>query len=413
MTVPSSVSSAVASSTPPPVSWVTRDVKRIIFTQLVFGFGWSLYLLIPKFLATELHAAPDVIGQIAAMGGAAGLLTVPFAAWGLDRLERRFFFRAGATLIIVLSLGLTQVHSVSLLMYALQGCVSAAFVLAFNATAALLSDYAPPERLGQAIGWLGGANVAMNAVATMIAEPLATHYGWNAVFGLGVVAGSVAFVLSFGLRSAPPRPVEAAVLVGQSRSAAASSRRIPTGVVSLLAAVTLMGAVFIAMFGFVQPYAVSLGASEVRYFFLGFTLAAVGCRLLLGGLGDRLGRRNVSIWMLAGYALAAAFMRELDVDLLAVYGFAFGAAHGLLYPTLNALLLELLPVGRRGLGMVLYNGAFNLGSSVGSLGWGLLAKHYGYSALYTTAALHSLLAAGILLLSPRRRAQSAYFTVQP
>jgi hypothetical protein len=32
-----------------------------------------------------------------------------------------------------------------------------------------------------------------------------------------------------------------------------------------------------------------------------------------------------------------------------------------------------------------------------------LAKHYGYSALYTTAALHSLLAAGILLLSPRRQ----------
>jgi MFS family permease len=381
----------------PPQSWVTRDVVRILVTQVVFGFGWSLYLLTPKFLATELSAPPDVIGQISAMGGVAGLMTVPFAAFGLDRMERRRFFRAGSALIILTSIGFTQVHAITPLLYVLQGCISAAFVLAFNATAALLSDYAPPERLGQAIGWLGGANVAMNAVATMIAEPVATHYGWNAVFGIGVIAGLVAFALSFGLRSAPARNP---AVSSQLQSAVVPARN-PLGVVPLLASAVLMGAVFIAMFGFVQPYAVSLGAHEVRYFFLGFTLAAVGCRLGLGGLGDRVGRRNVSIWMLVGYAAAAVFMRELDVELLAVYGLVFGAAHGLLYPTLNALVLELLPVRRRGLGMVMYNGAFNLGTSVGSLGWGILAKHHGYPFVYATAAFHSLVAAGLLLLKPR------------
>jgi len=50
--------------------------------------------------------------------------------------------------------------------------------------------------------------------------------------------------------------------------------------------------------------------------------------------------------------------------LAGVLRLVFGAAHGVLYPTLNALMLELLPVSRRGLGMVLYNGAFNLGASL-------------------------------------------------
>ncbi|HET6339577.1 MAG TPA: MFS transporter [Polyangiales bacterium] len=398
MTGPSAAS-AVQSSGESRASWVTRDVKRIFVTQVVFGFGWSLYLLIPKFLATQLKAPPDLIGQISAMGGAAGLLTAPFAAFGLDRYERKFFFRAGASLIIVASVGMTLVHEVTPLIYVLQGCVSAAFVLAFNATAALLSDYAPPERLGQAIGWLGGANVAMNAVATMIAEPLATSFGWPAVFALGVIAGCAAFVLSFGLRSAPR--VAAVAPLEEGVVAAKRGGRANRGVVLLLVSATVMGAVFIALFGFVQPYAVSLGAHELRYFFLGFTLAAVCGRVLLGGLGDRLGRRVVSIWMLGGYAAAAAFMRELDIDLLMFYGVAFGAAHGLLYPTLNALLLELLPAGRRGLGMVLYNGAFNLGTSMGSLGWGLLAKHEGYPAVYATAALSALLAGALLFVKPR------------
>jgi MFS family permease len=371
-----------------PVRWVTGDVRLIFVAQVVFGFGWSLYLLIPKYLATELHAGPEVIGRISAMGGIASLLTIPFAARGLDRYARRLFFQLGALLIVLLSIGFTQVQSVTPLVYVLQGAVSAAFVLAFNATAALLSDYAPPERLGQAIGWLGGANVGMNAVATMVAEPLAASHGWSAVFLIGALAGVAAFGLAFGLRAAPPRP----------RAPAATSGGLPAGagVAPLLGSVLLMGASFIAMFGFVQPYAVELGAHEVRGFFVGYTAAVVAGRVLLGGLGDRLGRRRVSVWMLVAYALAAFIMCRLEVELLAVYGLVFGAAHGIVYPTLNALLLEHLPSTRRGLGMVLYNGAFSLGGSVGSFGWGVLAMHHGYPMIYVAAGLSSLFAAALL-----------------
>jgi len=373
--------------------WVNRDVRFILATQLLFGFAWSLYLLTPKFIATELHAGPDVIGRIASMGGLAGLLTVPFAAYGIDHVSRRLFFRLGTGLIVLLSIGFTRVHAVGPLVFVLQGCVSASFVLSFNSAAALLMDHAPPERIGQAIGWLGGANVLMNAVATMIAEPLAASYGWNVVFELGVVAGCAAFALSFAARDAPQRPRLAAT------PNAPFSQPSKAGQWSILFAAFMVGGVFIAMFGFVQPYALSAGAHQVRGFFLGFTTSAVVGRVFFGGLGDRVGRRVVSLWMMLGYALAALLMREFHPDLLIVYGLAFGAAHGILYPTLNALLLETLPSARRGLGMALYNGAFNLGSSVGSLAWGLIAKQQGYPLVYALAAGASLLAAAVLRFS--------------
>jgi MFS family permease len=386
-TLPKNIASRAAES------WVTRDVRWILGTQLMFGFAWSLYLLTPKFVTTALHAGPDVIGRIASMGGLAGLLTVPLAAYGIDRVSRRWFFRLGAALLVLLSLGFTQVHEVGPLVYVLQGCVSASFVLSFNAAAALLMDYAPPERIGQAIGWLGGANVLMNAVATMIAEPLAASYGWNVVFALGAVAGCSAFALSFGARAAPQRPLTAAA----SRELA--NQGIKPGLGPILLTACLVGGVFIAMFGFVQPYALSSGAHQVRGYFLGFTTSAVAGRVFFGGLGDRVGRRAVSTWMLVGYGLSALLMRELHPDLLVVYGLAFGAAHGVLYPTLNALLLEHVPSARRGFGMALYNGAFNLGSSVGSLAWGLLAKQHGYPLVYTFAACTSLMAAVTLRLA--------------
>jgi predicted MFS family arabinose efflux permease len=159
--------------------------------------------------------------------------------------------------------------------------------------------------------------------------------------------------------------------------------------------------VFAAMFSFVQPYAISLGAREVRNFFLGFTASAVAGRLLLGGLGDRYGRRRVSAIMILGYGLSALLTMQLDPDRLLLTGLMFGAAHGLLYPTMNALVLEILPPLRRGLGMVLYNGAFNTGSMLGSLGLGMLAKHRGYPTMYATATAAALLAT--VVLGYRRR----------
>ena len=70
--------SAVSEST--ETRWFTREVAQILIVQVVFGFGWSLYLLMPKFMTTALHAGPDAIGLISAAAGFAGLLTVPFAA---------------------------------------------------------------------------------------------------------------------------------------------------------------------------------------------------------------------------------------------------------------------------------------------------------------------------------------------
>jgi DHA1 family multidrug resistance protein-like MFS transporter len=385
----------LAQATAPAASWVTRPLLQIIAAQVVFGFGWSLYLLTPKFLATALHADPEVIGLSGAAGGLAGLLTVPFAAVGLDRRGRLPFFRVGALLLIALSVGFLQVTEISPLVYVLQGCCAASWVLAFNATAALVADSVPQEKMGQAIGWLGGGQVATNALATAIAEPLAAEHGWDVVFVLGAVTGCATLVLSFTLREAPARAP------GLSASLGAAEPSGVRGLGSILLATALCGGVFAAMFSFIQPYALLAGATEVRGFFLGFTLSAVACRFGLGGLGDRFGRRIVSAWMLGGYGLCAVLVARLDPDLLVLYGLCFGAAHGLLYPTMSALVLEVISPARRGLGLVLYNGAFNVGTAVSSLGWGVLAKAHGYPMVYAVATGLSALAVAALLADRR------------
>jgi MFS family permease len=272
------------------------------------------------------------------------------------------------------------------LVYVLQAGIGASFVLAFNATMALVADVAPAERLGQAFGIQGAANLSMNAVSSAVAESVADRFGWHAVFMLA--AASAAVSLLFGL----------AIREEHVGGGAAGPGRAPYRDTARLFLVSaLVGATFTAMFTFHQPYALELGARKVSSFFAGFTVAALVMRLAFGGLGDRLGRRRVSLASLCVYIAAPLAMAHLRVGMLWVYGAGLGTAHGVLYPTLNALAAERSPPSARGRILAVLNGSFNAGGALGATAWGLVAERFGYSAVFLLASAVSALSFGALL----------------
>src|SRR4029077_19373540 len=55
-----------------------RELALLVGTQAAFGFCGSMFLLLPKFLTTELHASPSQIGLLLAIPSFAGALAVPF-----------------------------------------------------------------------------------------------------------------------------------------------------------------------------------------------------------------------------------------------------------------------------------------------------------------------------------------------
>jgi len=383
----SSIESAPSHRAPRPY-FLARPFWFVLTAQTLFGLGWSAYLLLPKFLAVELGANATMIGYVSAVGGFAAVATIPFVTSLIDRVARRTLLQVGCVLLVLLSLGYLAVSRVGPLLFLLQACSGAAFVLSFNASVTLVTDAAPPSRLGQAIGMLGAANMATNAIATLVAEHLSRSSGWPVVFELAALMGVLALASSFLVREQP-----LAMAPPASEAAAAPRPRGPVFVV--LAVSALLAAPFSAMFTFHQPYALGLGATDLAGFFAGFTAAAVSVRVLFGTLGDRFGYRRVSILAAGGYGVVTLATAWLRVDWLWLYGTAFGFAHGVLYPTLNALAVELAPARARGRVITLFNGAFNAGYGVSTLLWGLVATRYGYPPLFVGA---SLVGFGALLL---------------
>jgi predicted MFS family arabinose efflux permease len=283
--------------------------------------------------------------------------------------------------------------------FVLQAALGASFVLVFNATITLATDDAPPRHLGRVIGIIGAVNMATNALGTVMAERLADFFGWRTVFSVAAVLSFLALGLVALVRDEHHR-----VTVDPKAPSFAMTIRGPLS--TILTISMILGGTFVALFTFVQPYALDLGATNVSSFYVGFTTAAVCVRLGFGGLGDQHGRRRVSALALVAYAGVTASATWMGPGYIWVYGALFGLAHGVAYPTLNALAIEHAPPVHRGRSIMLFNGLFNLGASFATYVWGIVAEHGGYRSIFVPAALLAS-SAVVLLVGSSLRASGA------
>jgi len=369
----------------------TPSFIRLLVLQTTFGLAYSAFILLPKFLKTELAATPWEIGAVAASFGAATTLVTPFAGVWVDRFGRRSFVSWGALAMVFGSIGFVAVDSMGPLVYALRFLQGAAFSLAFVAGGALVTDQAPPERLGQAIGLYGLTMLSTNAVAPALAESIADQVGWAPAFVAAGVAAAVAFALSFTLREhrAPPEPHEDV----PSLWSVVRTRR----ALWYMSISGLGGAAFGAMFTFSQPFALDLGMTHVRSFFFAYAAMGILVRLGLGSFVDRAGRAKISVFTLALYAVCVFWMAGLTPETLPWIGAAFGVAHGLFYPAFNSLVMEGAHELERGKVYAIFIGAFNAGWGVSGIALGAVAEIQGYPTVFLWAGLAVLLALALLI----------------
>lgn len=386
---------------PVPRALFTRAFAALMIVQASFGYCFSSFLLLPKFLLTELGARPAEIGLAMAVYGATAVVCIPVMGAVVDRFGRRDFLTAGAICMAAASAGFIGVRDVGPLLYGLRAFQGVAFSMAFVAGVTLAVDQAPAERLGQAIALIGLAMLSMNAIAPAILEVVVERLGWAWGFATAAGAALACGALSRRLRDpgvGPPpdgvRPTLWDVLTHPAQ-------------IRIATVVALTGAAFGAMITFHQPFALALGIEQVRGFFMAYAAAAIVVRVGFGRFIDRGGRRRISVASLVVYGCVASAMARLTPALLAPLGVGLGIAHGLFYPSLNAIAVADRSEHERGKVMALFQAAFSVGFAGGTYPLGLLAERAGYPAVFVVAGGCAFLALGVLLISPDGRAASA------
>jgi MFS family permease len=126
----------------------------------------------------------------------------------------------------------------------------------------------------------------------------------------------------------------------------------------------------------------------------------VTVRFVFGHYIDRWGHRNVSLGALAIYVFAVlgvAFVQDLGLPLV---GLGIGLAHGVFYPSFNALVVAGAKPSVRGKVMGIFQASFQLGSAVGGGVFGTLAARRGYPPVFVAAAAGLAVAWLVLKLAP-------------
>jgi predicted MFS family arabinose efflux permease len=137
----------------------------------------------------------------------------------------------------------------------------------------------------------------------------------------------------------------------------------------------------------------------VYNFFVVYALTVTFVRLLGGRASDVFGRKKVAVPSLIIFALSIASIVFMNSGLLAVViSFMFSLSYGMLYPVLTALVIDKAGPDERGKAMGAYNACFSLGINFLAFPFGIIAKDYGFDAMYLTSAFLVLISFFIFTL---------------
>jgi MFS family permease len=384
--------------------------------QAAYGFSFSMFFLLPKYLAA-VGEPPARIGFVMAGFGVACVLTIPFLRTIVEALGPRLTLMTANLLLAGAAAVFAVVDRPGVMAIPLRASEGVTWTLMFSTAITLTAELAPPDRLAQAIGLAGGASLIMNAVAPAIGEPLADRFGYRSAFFVASLSAIGAAALARRLTIPRPRvtapepapttapaPPELAIGRPVSPPERAGARA------SLYVVFGVAGLAFSVLFTFLAPYALADGVRAVRMFFIGYTASAISVRVFGGRISDRLGHGFVATAALLLYGVSVASAGLLGSHHLFTLGVAVGTAHGAAFPALMALLIQGTPARRRPSVLGMANGCMSLGICA-VYPAGVVAARLGYPALFAIAG--GLTAASAALLVPFPRGARSFRPTAP
>ncbi len=374
------------------IPWV-RTVFILWIVQLIgeiaFGFGLPFT---PLFVQELGVSDPKVAGLWAGAmsAGFAVCMGIMSPVWGVvaDRYGRRLMIQR-VLFGMVFALGaiaFVQNPEQLFVLRLLQGILSGLG----PAIATVVSLNVPRERLGAVLGMFQTAFFVGNTVGPLLGGIMGDQIGFRGVFVVTGVAFALAGLLVTFFIAEPARePVVKTKEVTENTNQGWRQFLLRPEILVVLWVTILLRFANFAPNPVLPLYIQDLSHDPSRLATIsGLLIAATGIAstisaLVVGGLADRFGRRNVLLASLLVATLVCppqAFVT--NVWQLLVLRVLTGLALGGMTPALQAIITELTPPERRGMAFGVLATASSVGLAIGPLSGSLIAAQFGISAIF-------------------------------
>jgi MFS family permease len=340
--------------------------------------------------AARLGADDAVLGMMAGAVAVVSLASRPWIGVWLDAGGAPAALLAGVALYAVAALGYWAWAAVAglLVFRALTGLAVALF---HTAGQMLTVGLAPRDRLGQALSLYSLTLPVVQLIGPPAGVAVARGFGDPGLFLSVTAVTAVGFGLAWPLRGGAP-------------AARASARRL------LHRAMTRLGTWMLLLmlpFGTNQAL-LAVHAARRGLDNPGVVFTAMAAGVLVGLLASsRLSsRRNLHDLIIGGLGVAALGMWTTAAFhgwWLVLGGVCSGVGFGLAQPMVYALAADRVPATERGSAMATVGVFLEVGSGVGAIGGGLVARAAGLPVMFTLAGVAPALGV-VLVLAARNRA---------
>lgn len=384
--------------------WTAPFVYIILINFFTYLGNFMLMSTLPLHIL-NIGGKEILAGLITGIYSLTGLLVRLQIGKLLDKKERKIIMLGGLTVLLLVILSYNIVAYSIPLLFILRAIHGVGWSTATTSTGTIASDIIPATRRNEGMGYF-----SVSISIAMIFGPglglyMLEHY--NHIFLFLISAVFILLALLAGLKKSEYSSGEFGVIkpisgkltkieAGQNKKTAAIERTAlwPSFIFFIIVMT------YTTIMIFLPPYARDKGVADISTFFIVMALAMVLTRITTGRIADRYGISKVIV---AGMVLIAvalqilSFAASLSIFLISavIYGFGYGAVQ----PALNALVISLAPVERRGAANATFLGSMDMAGIIGAIVWGIVAQAFGFMYIYSASVILVLISIALYFIA--------------
>jgi MFS family permease len=361
-----------------------RDFLLITLSSFLFFFNFHSFIILPIRIE-DLGGTEAQIGFIMGMAAMATIITTPSVGIAIDRFGKKWFLAAGGIVLSLSTLPFAFLDTLNYWFPVLRVLHGAALSLCFVSAGTLIADVSSASKRSQAIGLFGIFSIINFALAPSVAKIFVGYYGFREFFIFDTFFGLLGFIIAFFIK-------EPILSEAGNKGGSYISVILEKGVLMAASALFIAGMGFVTVITFVPIFSGRINVQQYEIFFIAYTLSVICMRVFGGWIPDRYGKKKSALPAFVVYTSSIFLLGFSDewVELL-VSGALFGLGHGLFYPAIYALVIDLTSEKNRGKAISICSVSFTSGGMIGVFINGVIAEYWGFQAMFEILAITTIL----------------------
>lgn len=354
----------------------TVNFAKVMMLVCFMGISHQMIMTGLPMFVRNLAAKESIAGLVTGMFTLAALLFRPFSGILTDHLSRKKLICLGIVGIGIccfLYSGITVIWVVLTFRF-LQG---GAFSFYSTASATLVSDLVPKEKLQEGIGFYGIANSFAQAIAPGLGIWLIETVGFAWMFRFSSLMTLLALLTTMTI-SLPKQEIKK-----HKKKSKISSLMALLAITMCLVAVA-QGTIS----SFLPAFAMAKGIGNYSLYFTFNAAFLLLSRLFGPKLANKFGNKKlITFGMLLLVSALFLIFAVSNQAMLYIAGCLYGLGYGFVQPSINVLMLWAVSDEDRGSANALFYCSIDAGYGIGSILCGFIAQQYEIQSIYLIAAI--------------------------